>query len=817
MTHPAPPGAHAAPADCASEPIHVPGSIQPHGYLFSLDDAGRIVQLSANSAELAAGLVTAPAGVGASAQALLGEPFARIVGEHAAQATLAALAEPGSDGTPRLVGTIADPRDKNTRHAANADPAITAPAHPPLAIVAHRYDGIAIVELEPALGTADVFSSLYPLVRTFLRGLQQSASVDDLARLAASEVKRITGFGRTLVYSFDDEGNGHVIAQALDPGYASYLDQHFPAADIPAQARALYVHNRIRLIADADYASVPLVPPQHPATGRATDLTWASLRSVSPVHVQYMKNMGTGSSMSMSIVVRGRLWGLISCHHDSARVPAFEVRAACEHIAQMLSLQIEACEDRTQAEYRLELRRRLSRLLAAMANSEHFVSALCDEPHDLLGLANAAGAAIVFDGRIVTVGTTPDTAQIEQILSWLDGQSGEITAVDQFAQAAGVPFHHDAAGMLAVSISRLFRNYVIWFRPEVVRALKWAGNPREKLATQASALSPRASFDVWTEVVRERSLPWHAAEQEIALEFRAALLDIVLRRAEELAQLALELGRANEELEGFSYTVSHDLRAPLRHIAGFADLLARNESDNLSTRGQHFVERIADSARFGGKLVDDLLAFSQMGRAALHKQRVDMNRLVGELVADQQRDHPQRAIEWRVDALHALTVDPVLMHVVLRNLIDNAVKFTRNHASADDPAIIEIGCHAGESDTPLADHDIVFVRDNGVGFDARYVGKLFGVFQRLHRFEDFEGTGIGLASVKRIVERHGGQAWADGKLDVGTTVSFAIPRTAAAPPAQNGALDGESAAAAVARLASVSPDTQPFRNVRKPE
>ncbi|WP_321817218.1 MULTISPECIES: ATP-binding protein [unclassified Paraburkholderia] len=799
MTHQAPASTHASQADCASEPIHLPGSIQPHGFLISLDHDGRIAQLSANAGALA----------GTTAQALLGAPLAQLIGESAAQATLAALVEPASDGTPRFIGAIADPRDLRTPSDAPAD------AHPPLAIVAHRYDGIAIVELEPALGTADVFSSLYPLVRTFLRGLQECETVDDLARLAANEVKRITGFGRTLVYNFDDDGNGHVIAEALDTGYASYLDQHFPAADIPAQARALYVHNRIRLIADAGYASVPLVPPLHPATGRPTDLTWASLRSVSPVHVQYMKNMGTGSSMSMSIVVRGRLWGLISCHHAHARVPAFEVRAACEHIAQMLSLQVEAREDRAQAEYRLALRHRLSRLLAAMANSEHFVTALSDAPRDLLGLANATGAAIVFDGRIVTVGTTPDQAQIEAILSWLDSQDSEIYAADQFAgDAAVVPFHRDAAGMLAVSISRLFRNYVIWFRPEVVRALKWAGDPHAKLATLANSLSPRASFEVWTEEVRERSLPWHVAEQEIALEFRAALLDIVLRRAEELAQLALELGRANQELEGFSYTVSHDLRAPLRHIVGFADLLAQNEGERISARGKHFIERIADSARFGGKLVDDLLAFSQMGRAALHKQRVDLNRLVKELVADQQRDHPQRTIEWRIDTLHALIVDPVLMHVVLRNLIDNAVKFTSNHANADDPAIIEIGCSAGADDSPLANHDIVFVRDNGVGFDARYVGKLFGVFQRLHRFEDFEGTGIGLASVKRIVERHGGSTWAEGKLDVGTTVSFAIPRSAGAAPAQSGP---ETAAAAVARLAYVTPEAQPFRNVRKPE
>ncbi|QGZ66789.1 ATP-binding protein [Paraburkholderia acidisoli] len=807
MTNDAQIHAETVQAECAREPIHVPGSIQPHGFLVSLDETGRIVQASANAGALA----------GTSTEALLGQPLARLVGEAAARAALEALAVPGSDGTPRFVGAIADPRGGQplNRHAEGAAPDLPLHTHThehaPLAIVAHRFDGIAIVELEPALGAADVFSSLYPLVRTFLRGLQESESVDDLARLAANEIKRITGYGRTLVYNFDEAGNGHVIAEAVDEGYHSYLDQHFPAADIPAQARALYLQNRIRLIADADYERVPLVPPRHPATGRPTDLTWASLRSVSPVHVQYMKNMGTWSSMSMSIVVRGKLWGLISCHHATARLPAFEVRAACEHIAQMLSLQIEAREDRAGAEYRLELRRRLSRLLATMANSDHFVGALADEPRDLLGLADASGVAIVFDGRVVTVGTTPEPAQIDTLLTWLDAQTGEIHATEALAQETGERFDQDAAGMLAVSISKLFRNYVIWFRPEVVRALKWAGDPRAKLAAQSASLSPRASFDVWTEVVRERSLPWRPAELEIAMEFRAALLDIVLRRAEEVAQLALELGRANEELEGFSYTVSHDLRAPLRHIAGFADLLAQTDAANLSTRGRHFVERIASSARFGGKLVDDLLAFSQMGRAALHKQRVDLGRLVNELVADQQRDAPERPIDWRVGPLCTLTADPVLLHVVLRNLIDNAAKFTRNHAEASDPAIIEVGCEAGTGD--LADHDVVYVRDNGVGFDARYVDKLFGVFQRLHRFEDFEGTGIGLASVKRIVERHGGRAWAEGALDVGTTVSFAIPRSMDAPPAQ----PGETAAAAVARLASVSPEAQPFRNVRKPE
>ncbi|HWT39335.1 MAG TPA: ATP-binding protein [Paraburkholderia sp.] len=773
--------------DCAREPIHIPGGIQPHGFLFCVTDDGIVMQVSENVASL----------VQKPLDDVLGKPLSDALGEAAAPA-ISALASLDAEGVPLYVGSIDDPRSMAQRDARLS----------PLAIVVHRYLGVAFVELEPARGTADVFSSMYPLVRTFINRLQEVHSVADLAALAAQEVQRITGYGRTLVYDFDEEGNGHVIAEALDKGYPSYMDQRFPASDIPPQARALYVRNRIRLIADASYAPATLVPALNPITHAPTDLTYASLRSVSPVHVQYMKNMGTWSSMSMSIVVRGKLWGLISCHHASARVPPFEVRTACEHIAQVLSLQVEAKEDHAEAEHRLELRRRQSHLLATMANTDHFIDALTNDPRELLALTNSAGAAIVFDGRIVPVGNAPDRETIEQLVAWLDTQSDDIYSTDDLAHAWGRPAHPEHAGVLALSISKLFRNYVIWFRAEVVRTLKWAGDPRAKLSSLSASLSPRESFETWTETVRGRSSPWRQAELEIAVEFRTALLGIVLGRAEELAQLALELGRANEELEGFSYTVSHDLRAPLRHIVGFADLLREMESAKLSERGRHFVERIMGAARFGGKLVDDLLAFSQMGRAALRPQGVDLRALVQTLVADEQRNAGERPIHWRIGDLPQVTADPVLLHVVLRNLIENAVKFSRLHDDPNVPAVIEISSRPGEDD--LAGQRVVFVRDNGVGFDMRYVDKLFGVFQRLHRAEEFEGTGIGLASVRRIVERHGGRTWAEGELDKGATISFSLPLTFT--PDAN-ARD-ESATAAVARLAALSPG-QPFRPVPK--
>ncbi|WP_345813434.1 ATP-binding protein [Paraburkholderia sp. PREW-6R] len=777
-------------ADCAREPIHIPGGIQPHGFLFSVAENGTVLQTSANVSELTA----------TSAERVLGQPLAQIVGDEWSTRIVHALASLQEEGIPLYVGSM-----DRLRASSGATHETLASLDNPFAVIVHRYRGAAIVELEPARDTLDIFSSMYPLVRTFINRLQDVETVEGLAQLAADEVQRITGYGRTLVYNFDDTGSGHVIAEHVKPGYASYDGQRFPGSDVPAQARALYVRNRIRLIADASYQPAPLVPPRHPSTGQPTDLTYASLRSVSPVHVQYMKNMGTLSSMSMSIVVRGKLWGLISCHHDSARVPPFEVRTACEHIAQVLSLQIEAKEEHAEAEYRLELRRTLARLLAAMANTESFADALANDPKDLLGLTASDGAAIVFDGRVLLVGTTPTEPEITKLVEWLDTQVDDTFHTDALSEACPVlQAAPDYAGLLAVSISKLFRNYVLWFRKEVVQTIKWAGDPRAKLASLSASLSPRKSFDVWTDTVRDRSPAWRPAELEIAVEFRTALLGIVLRRAEELAQLALELGRANKELEGFSYTVSHDLRAPLRHIVGFADLLRDMERERLSERGRHFVERIISSAQFGGKLVDDLLAFSQMGRAALRPQSVDLKHMVDALIADEVKDAPGREIAWHVQPLGHVTADAVLMHVVLRNLIENAVKFTATRKQA----VIEIGRYPGEGE--LAGQDVFFVKDNGVGFDMRYVDKLFGVFQRLHRIEEFSGTGIGLAGVKRIVERHGGKAWAIGEMDKGAALYFSLPHVFIADASQG----EESAAAAVARLTALSPGKR-FRPVPK--
>jgi light-regulated signal transduction histidine kinase (bacteriophytochrome) len=247
-----------------------------------------------------------------------------------------------------------------------------------------------------------------------------------------------------------------------------------------------------------------------------------------------------------------------------------------------------------------------------------------------------------------------------------------------------------------------------------------------------------------------------------------AVFAAVRRRAErDLLQARDHLQAANKELESFAYSVSHDLRAPLRHIAGYAELLRRQASSALDEKSHRFLDTILESAKRMGVLIDDLLGFSRIGRAETNKTVVQLDQLVGEVVAELRRDTGDRDITWRIARLPACHGDRAMLRVVLVNLIANAIKFTRMRK----PAEIEIGCHDGSRD------DVeLFVRDNGAGFDMQYQNKLFGVFQRLHLAEEFEGTGIGLATVQRIVQRHGGTVRAEGAVDHGATFYVTLPK-----------------------------------------
>lgn len=719
--------------DCAREPIRIPGAIQPHGALLVLDpDNLSVLQASDNASEmLGAG--------GRLAQ------LADVPGGTALRPSLLTWLE-GHE--PTFTRTV--------RVGAKA-----------FQISGHRTGQGLLLEFEEGEGTDIGTHGLHPRLQRFLEEIERVDDPLQLAVAAAREVRTLTGFGRVLIYRFDPEWHGTVIAEDGDDSLPRYLDLRFPAGDIPAQARELYRLNRLRLIPDADYQPVALSPPLSPRDGAPLDLSFAALRSVSPVHLEYMRNMGTAASMSVSLIVDGRLWGLISCHNVAPQRVDPRVRATCDFIGRILAMRIGARERADEAALRVAARRDEAVILERLGQASDLHRGFTMAPEPWLRLVSAGGVALLVGDRIASAGAVPGEAQILALAKWLHQKPEDIYATDRLAhewpQAAD--FADVGSGVLAASISQIHASYAIWFRPEVVRTVRWAGDVQTGKSVRGARLHPRQSFASWSELVRLRAEPWRQAEIDTAADFRNAVVNFVLRQAEERAALSDELARSNKELEAFSYSVSHDLRAPFRHIVGFAQLLDERERD-LDETSRHYVNAIIESALSAGRLVDDLLAFSQLSRAGMVTTRVDMNKLFAEVRRGAEMDTAGRKIEWNVARAPAAWGDAALLRQALTNLLSNALKYTRDC----DPAVISFGGEEHSSET------VYFLTDNGVGFDMAYVSKIFGVFQRLHRSEDFEGTGIGLALTKRVIDRHGGWIKAEGQIGKGARFEFGLPK-----------------------------------------
>ena len=498
-------------ARCADEPIHVPGSVQPHGFFLLTEGAeGRVVVASENAARY------------------LGLPLKLVLG-----ARLEELLDREVMASIAVVRTAIKP-DTPTKYLGGfriGDELFSVLSHcvgDRLALEFERVDRVVVPELMNAV------------VTNFVSTLGSVPTEQALCEAVSQQIHELTGYDRTLLYCFDAEGNGHVLAEMNNGRLPHYLDLHFPAGDIPAQARALYLKNTTRIIPDALYTPSPLVGMAGEAAG-VVDLSQSVLRSVSPVHLEYMRNMGTMSSMSISIVVDGKLWGLISGHHAEAKTVPFLIRSACDMLAKMMSTQLTSLRASERLRRTVATHGVQRRVLTRLASGAEFLESLHQQLPELLEMVNAEGVALVSAGQVDRWGTTPDDGAVGRIAEWLDGKP-ESDVLQTHALSLELAWAEEvrdtASGVLAVRISAARRRYVMWFRPEVVRTVRWAGEPPKP--GEAKALTPRVSFETWKETVKGRSAGWSELEVQAATDFRAALTGISLRRAEE----AIELGEA---------------------------------------------------------------------------------------------------------------------------------------------------------------------------------------------------------------------------------------------------------------------------------
>ncbi|HVJ55394.1 MAG TPA: HWE histidine kinase domain-containing protein [Aliidongia sp.] len=499
-------GAKVNVTDCDREPIHIPGAIQPHGVLLALDPADMtIVQVAGDTETL---LSTTP-------QALLGQSFEARLGPAAMV---------------RLGGVL--DRESVLPHPLFVFETRIENAPAPLDAIVHISEGTIIVELETQRDAGE--DDPLALVQQMISRVAAADSLASCADAAVTETRKATGFDRVMLYRFLSDDSGSVIAEDKADCMEPYLGLRYPASDIPKQARALYLTNWLRLIPDAGYSPAPIMPALNPKTGKPLDLSHSVLRSVSPVHLKYLANMGVAASMSMSIVIQGRLWGLIACHHRTPHFLNTRRRAACELFAQMLSLQLQTKLESEVSAQRIQAGE-IRRELVAHLPRDDFAEALIFSRPNLMDLIPAQGCVVFVDGTVSSTGRVPPTERLLRLIRWLDAQQSDgIYATNSLASVfpEAAAYCDMASGVLALSVSRSPKDYVLWFRPELRQIVRWAGNPAKSVepGSQGLALSPRASFAAWEQTVSMQSEPWSDGDLESAATLRTSILEVVLHR-----------------------------------------------------------------------------------------------------------------------------------------------------------------------------------------------------------------------------------------------------------------------------------------------
>ena len=722
---------------CDREPIHIPGSIQPHGALLALaGDGATIAQASANAAEW----------LGAEAR---GRRLADVFGERGAALVAQALA-------------LEDPRAANPIPLEAGGRALDG--------LVHRHRGIVVLEVEDAPRLTELASRAAGAA--FRRGLLEIQSARSLRALTGSiarSVRELTGYDRVLVYRFHPDWHGEVVAEAREESLEPFLELHYPASDIPVQARALFRQNWLRIIPDREYRPVPIVPAEHPETGEPLDLGLAALRSVSPVHIQYLRNMGVAGTFTISLLRDGELWGLIACHHYQPRLLPYEVRAECELLGQVFSARIDGAEADEARDAALQRAGALAGLTDRLAGTDDWAPRLAADPA-FLALVGAEGGAVVTDGATERAGDAPDAPAIGAIVERLQGAPLAHGAFVTEHAAADLPEAGAVAGVLAVPLSETRRQWLLWFRREVVATVNWAGDPRKPMEQVAEGeeevrLSPRGSFALWKETVRGLSLPWTAEERRAALELRRVVAEIVLRRLEEVETLNRALARSNQELDAFTYIASHDLREPLRGIHNYAAMLQEDYGGELDEEAGRRLETLMRLTRRMDGLVESLFEYSRLGRAEMRIAPNDLQQVLDDALdslAHQIRDARAEIVVPR--PLPTLPCDALRVGQVFQNLVGNALKYN------DAAPRVEIGW-SQEPGAPAA----LYVRDNGIGIAEPHHDVIFRIYKRLHPRDRYGGgTGVGLTIVRRIVERHGGRVWVESETGRGTTFHFTL-------------------------------------------
>lgn len=739
-------------ARCEEEPIHIPGTIQPHGALLAIEPEHGRVNVASENCE---------AFLGMKAESLIGRRFDTILGGEETFQNLRQhlmMLQPRAENRTRVPMQL-------TGLLESFDTEVS---------IAH--DGRVVIEIENPDKAVLIKSDTCEYSQVLQSICDQSAQLSDSLHLDATYnevaglVRSLTGYDRVMVYKMDSSGHGRVIAEQKKLELEGFLGLHFPATDIPQRARQLYVRNRVRHLAKIDYEPVPLFPLQQVDDPNTLDLSLSHLRSFSPVHREYLSNMQVEGTLVISLIKSGQLWGLIACHHYSPLHIPLQTRVRCNLLAHMLSALIEATESKRALVATRDAEITAKRLHKGLRGHNDWQLRLLNHQSVLLGQMYANGFAIVCEGEVFGVGQVPTTEQILEIIERLSNVDDENLSVSckLSEDVAGFPEDDACCGCLKLTISASQDIHLIWFRPEHAQQVSWAGDPHKTLVinNDDTRLSPRKSFEKWNEQVRYESLPWEL--EQIAL--AQAIATIVSER---------KIEETNRLKNQFLANMSHEIRTPLTAIMGFADLLSEQlhcqDLSNPTGSCASSIQTIRRNAQHLLSIIDDILDVARIeaGTIVIVESVVDIATLVKDISTSTQAWLKDKSIDFSVsidpNVPESLLTDGTRLRQILLNLLHNAVKFT-------DKGTIQLNVSRCSQ---VQESYVVFqVRDSGIGLSASQVARLFAPFVQAEDTMNrrFGGTGLGLSISKRIANLLSGQLTLEhSQLGSGSCFRLALP------------------------------------------
>lgn len=728
--------------NCDREPIHIPGKVQSHGFLIAVDAKSyQITYISQNIKPF----------VNTDAKNWLGKKLQE----------LEPVLMPG--GTPDQLSQLLN-LGSGSKNFESLNPFNIQLGGAPYFVVVTPSGNNLVLEFEPT--DSDLDLDVQKAIGRSVSEILSGKNLNTLLNNAAYEIKKIIQYDRVMIYKFNEDEHGEVVAEVKNDDLEPFMGLHYPASDIPRQARQLYKLNLTRIIADVNSESSPIITFNDDTP---LDLTHSVLRAVSPIHIQYLKNMGVGSSFSISLMAHGELWGLVACHNYTPRFINYKAREAAKLVGQILSSALEYRQEEEDTEQLNILNAAADDISGYIKKDQSIVEALTKGKTTIKDITTAAGVALVLDGEVTTIGSAPTAEQITGIIDWLkENMSDSIYYSHRFPGVfpPAKQYSATASGILACALAKDLSEMIIWFKPEQITTVNWAGNPEKPAEPGENGLmqlSPRTSFEIWEEIVKNTSARWSNEEVSTVVKIREEIIYAINRRANEIRMLNERLQLAYEELDTFSYTISHDLRTPLSSVKSYSEfLLATNKS--LDEQAKTILGKIVAGADKMNMLIKEILNYSRVGRSDVEFNKIDMTELVQDISKEVTNALKSPNLNLVIGDTPNIYGDKVMITQVFTNLINNAVKYS----ARSNPSKVEIkGVTEGQ--------EVIYsVSDNGVGIDVNYFSRVFELFKRMDNVMDYEGTGVGLAIVKRIVEKHHARIWFESKLGIGTVFYIAF-------------------------------------------